>query len=84
MAYEIVKRLEQAGKSALLAKLEEGVKVKEDKKGKLHQVFKESFDAKECFNQNFIIQKLDYPISRLWDSISDYLLYPLLQQGFMI
>ncbi len=32
MAYEIVKRLEQAGKTALLAKLEEGVKAKEGKK----------------------------------------------------
>lgn len=31
MAYEIVKRLEQAGKTALLAKLEEGVKAKEGK-----------------------------------------------------
>ena len=31
MAYEIVKRLEQAGKTELLSKLEEGVKVKEGK-----------------------------------------------------
>ena len=31
MAYEIVKRLEQAGKKELLAKLEEGVKAKEGK-----------------------------------------------------
>ena len=80
MAYEIVKRLEQAGKTELLSKLEEGVKVKEGKKGKLHQVFKESYDAKECFNQNFIIQKLDYmhknPVSGRWNIASDYLLYP--------
>ena len=79
MAYEIVKRLEQAGKTALLAKLEEGVKAKEGKKGKLHQVFKESYDAKECFNQNFIIQKLDYihknPVTGRWNLASDYLDY---------
>jgi REP element-mobilizing transposase RayT len=57
MAYEIIKRLKAGKKESLLEKLEEGVKVKEGKKGKLHQVFKESFDAKECFNQNFIITK---------------------------
>lgn len=60
MAYEIVKRLELVGKTTLLEKLEAGVKAKEGKKGKLHQVFKESYDFKECFNQNFIIQKSDY------------------------
>ena len=77
MAYEIVKRLEQAGKTELLSKLEEGVKVKEGKKGKLHQVFKESYDAKECFNQNFIVQKLHKnPVSGRWNLASDYLLYP--------
>jgi hypothetical protein len=84
MAYEIVKRLEQAGKTALLAKLEEGVKAKEGKKGKLHQVFKESYDAKECFNQNFIIQKLERaafryihknPVTGRWNLASDYLDY---------
>ncbi|WP_156511023.1 MULTISPECIES: transposase [Emticicia] len=79
MAYEIVKRLEHAGNTTLLTKLEEGVKVKEGKKGKLHQVFKESYDAKECFNQNFIIQKLDYmhknPVSGKWYLASDYLQY---------
>ncbi|MDZ7933822.1 MAG: transposase [Emticicia sp.] len=80
MAYEIVKRLEQEGKKELLAKLEEGVKAKEGKKGKLHQVFKESYDAKECFNEPFIRQKLDYmhknPVSGRWNLASDYLLYP--------
>ena len=79
MAYEIVKRLEQDGRTELLAKLEDGVKAKEGKKGKLHQVFKESYDAKECFNELFIRQKLDYmhknPNSGRWNLASDYLLY---------
>jgi REP element-mobilizing transposase RayT len=79
MAYEIVKRLKACNKESLLEKLEEGVKAKEGKKGKLHQVFKESYDAKECFNEVFIRQKLDYmhknPVSGRWNLANDYLLY---------
>ena len=84
MAYEIVKRLKASNKDNILEKLEEGVKAKEGKKGKLHQVFKESYDAKECFNQNFIIQKLTgaafrympkNPVSGRWNLASDYLHY---------
>lgn len=79
MAYEIVKRLKADGKDSLLEKLEEDVKAKEGKKGKLHQVFKESYDAKECFNEPFIRQKLDYmhknPVSGKWNLASDYLQY---------
>ena len=79
MAYEIVKRLKATNKEGLLDKLEEGVKVKEGKNGKLHQVFKESYDAKECFNEPFIRQKVDYmhrnPVSGRWNLASDYLHY---------
>ncbi|WP_435353249.1 transposase [Emticicia sp. SJ17W-69] len=79
MAYEIVKRLKANSKVSLLEKLEEGVKVKEGKKGKLHQVFRESYDAKECFNEPFIKQKLDYmhknPVSGRWNLATDYLQY---------
>ncbi|MDZ7933407.1 MAG: hypothetical protein U5M51_00160 [Emticicia sp.] len=30
----------------------------------MHQVFKESYDAKECFNEPFIRQKLDWAAFR--------------------
>lgn len=80
MAYEIVKRLEQADKVDLLERLEKGVRAKESKNGKLHQVFKESYDAKECFNESFIRQKLEYihknPLSGKWNLANDYLSYP--------
>ena len=80
MAYEIVKRLEQAGKAELLERLENAVKPKEAKKGKLHQLFKESYDAKECFNEHFIRQKIEYmhknPLSGKWNLAKDYLTYP--------
>lgn len=79
MAYEIVKRLKASNKDDLLEKLEEGVKAKEGKKGKLHQVFKESYDAKECFNEPFIRQKVEYmhknPVSGRWNLESNYLSY---------
>ena len=80
MAYEIVKRLHEKGYKDLLEKLEDGVRAKELKKGKLHQVFKESYDAKECFSDKFIHQKLDYmhknPVSGKWNLANDYLQYP--------
>lgn len=79
MAYEIVKRLKADGNKELLNLLEDGVKAKESKKGKLHQVFKESYDAKECFSETFIRQKLDYmhknPVSGKWNLASDFLNY---------
>ncbi|WP_259014449.1 transposase [Emticicia fluvialis] len=79
MAYEIVKRLEQANNSELLERLQNAVKAREVKKGKLHQVFNESYDAKECFNEDFIMQKLNYihknPLSGKWNLAADYLAY---------
>ena len=79
MAYEVVKRLTNEGNTDLLAKLEEGVSTKAGRKGKLHQVFKESYDAKECFNEPFIWQKLYYmhknPVSGRWNLVSDFLQY---------
>ena len=44
----------------LLAKLEQGVSSRDEKKGKLHEVFEESFDWKECRSDTFIDQKLEY------------------------
>jgi REP element-mobilizing transposase RayT len=68
IAYEIVKRLQK--KTDILQILEEGVKNPEKKKGKLHQVFEPSYDAKECFSPEFIEQKLNYihknPVSGKW------------------
>ena len=60
MAYEIIKRLEASNESALLQRLAAGVKEREKKKGQLHKVFEDSFDAKQCMSKEFIYQKLDY------------------------
>lgn len=77
MAYEIVKRLKKS--DDILDILESGVKPPDRKKGKLHQVFEESYNAKECYSIDFIEQKLNYihknPISGKWSLAESYLEY---------
>ncbi len=43
-----------------LTKLSNAVRPSDKKRGKLHEVFEDSFDNKECFTKKFIEQKLDY------------------------
>ncbi|OJW72078.1 MAG: hypothetical protein BGO68_00905 [Candidatus Amoebophilus sp. 36-38] len=80
IAYEIVKGLEQHGKSSLLEKLRNGVRAKERIKGKKHQVFRLSFDARRCFNEKMLEQKLSYihhnPVKGKWSLVDDYVNYP--------
>ena len=86
MAYEIIKRLEVEKKFKLLENLHESVKATEKKKGQRHKVFKDSFDAKECYTTKFIFQKLEYihknPISKKWKLINDYTEYPYSSAAF--
>jgi len=76
MTYEIVKRLKQSNQEEILDILFSGVKNKEKNKGQIHKVFEESFDAKECFSEKFIYQKLSYihlnPISKKWNLVNDF------------
>lgn len=60
MAYDIVNALQKLGKHVLLSILQKGVERKEKQKGKLHQVFRLSFDARKCFSEKMVEQKLDY------------------------
>ena len=48
LAYEIIKRLEEKKANSLLDILHAGVKKRESKKGQVHKVFEDSFDAKDC------------------------------------
>ena len=80
IAYEIVKRLEGQNNTAILKTLSVAVIDSDRKRGKLHQVFENSFDAKECRREEFIKQKLSYmhgnPCKGIWNlarSPSDYL-----------
>lgn len=70
LAYEIVRRLEAAGRLDILQQLNAAVRSEEQQKGKKHQVWESSFDAKECVTEKFIVQKLNYmhnnPLSGKW------------------
>jgi hypothetical protein len=76
MAYEIIKRLEDKKENQLLDLLHGHVKKREAKKGQIHKVFEESFDAKECYREEFIFQKLAYihhnPVSKKWNLARDF------------
>jgi hypothetical protein len=76
MAYEIIKRLEENKQDKLLDQLHSGVKERESKKGQVHKVFEDGFDAKECYSEEFIFQKLQYmhlnPVSKKWNLASDF------------
>lgn len=86
MAYAIVKKLKGSGNRELLTKLEQGVQPSETKKGKKHQVFRLSFDARVCYDEKMLEQKLDYihrnPVSGRWHLTDDYTRYLHSSAGF--
>ncbi|MES2796124.1 MAG: hypothetical protein V4683_09170 [Bacteroidota bacterium] len=80
MAYEIINRLNENGKTELLKELSNLVSASDKKKGKLHEVFEPSFDWKECVSDSFSETKLNYihnnPCSGKWNLVNspqDYL-----------
>jgi REP element-mobilizing transposase RayT len=79
MAYEIINRLKENKQTALLEVLAAAVTERERKKGQLHKVFKDSFDAKAIFSDKFLMQKMDYihhnPISGKWNLAKDFVSY---------
>ncbi len=79
MAYEIISRLEREGNIGLLQKLQALVSEREKKKGQLHKVFKDSFDAKAIITTPFLLQKINYihnnPVSRKWMLAKDFIEY---------
>ena len=76
MAYEIIKRLKQLNRKDILDHLSGSVSERESKKGQLHKVFTDSFDAKGIYNDKFFDQKLNYihlnPVSGKWQLVNDY------------
>jgi len=79
MAYEIVSRLKQKQEANILKRLQAAVTEREKKKGQLHKVFKDSFDAKAIFSEKFLMQKLNYihhnPVSGKWNLAKDFVSY---------
>ena len=79
MAYEIVERLKEKNETGMLELLAASVTEREKKKGQLHKVFKDSFDARAIFSDKFLMQKLDYihynPVSGKWQLAKDFVEY---------
>jgi REP element-mobilizing transposase RayT len=79
MAYELINRLAEASKAEVLQKLEKAVSAKDKKNGKLHEVWKESFDWKYCETAKFAYQKLIYmhnnPCAGKWKLVEDIMKY---------
>ena len=80
IAYAIVERLKQDSNHLILSQLSNAVIASDRKRGKLHQVFKSSFDAKLILNETMLLQKMQYihhnPVSGKWNLASDFVLYP--------
>ena len=80
MAYDIVARLKEQREFGLLHKLSMAVEIKDRMRGKLHEVWEDSFDIKHCRTEKFIMQKLNYmhfnPCADRWKLVEkpyDYL-----------
>lgn len=60
IGYTIIERLKKSGYADVLEQLENAVTMSDKKRGKLHEVWEDSFDWKECISDAFTWQKLDY------------------------
>ena len=79
IAYDIISRLEKAGKTGILQQLEKAVSAKDKNNGKKHEVWQESFDWKYCETAEFAYQKLIYmhnnPCTGKWKLAEDVTKY---------
>ena len=55
-----MKRLEEHNKTLLLHQLQQAVENKDRQRNKQHEVWRDSFDWKDCRGEDFIKQKLEY------------------------
>ena len=60
IGYEIIKRLTEKNEKALLTQLSGAVNRSDRKRGKLYELWEDSFDWKECTGTAFVEQKLLY------------------------
>ncbi|MBK9733149.1 MAG: transposase [Chitinophagaceae bacterium] len=79
LAYDIVNRLKNSGNDYLLKQLANEVTPSDSKRGKLHQVFKSSFDGRRIIDEKMLFQKIEYihhnPVRGKWRLVSDFVLY---------
>jgi REP element-mobilizing transposase RayT len=80
MAYDIIDRLESGKEDRLVARLRSDVYATDRKRGKKHEVWKDSFDVKQCRTEKFLLQKLNYihnnPCTGKWKLADSPIHYP--------
>lgn len=80
VAYDLISRLKQKKGPTLLAQLQAGVQQKDRRRGKLHGVWIDSFDVKDCRTKKFILQKVGYihkkPVRSKWKLAVSSIEYP--------
>ena len=88
IAYGIVERLKKRNEHAILNKLAGAVTVSDRSRGKKHEVWKDAFDAKLCYTEQFCLQKLIYihrnPCSGVWNLAESIIDYPHSSAKFYI
>jgi REP element-mobilizing transposase RayT len=71
IGYDTVNRLEERGEVIILNQMKEAVTAKDRERNKIHEVWKGTFDVKQCRTEKFILQKLNYihinPCSGKWN-----------------
>ena|SRR5688572_3081504 len=60
LAYQLISRLQEQNEENILNELREAVTKNDRKRHKIHEVWEDSFDWKECKSHEYIKQKLDY------------------------
>ena len=88
IGYEIINRLQHQDQKDILLQLQNAVNNSDKKKGKLHEVWEDSFDWKECNSSAFIVQKLEYmhsnPVAGKWELAVNAMEYPHSSAKFYI
>ncbi len=86
LAYEIIRRLKAKNQVEVLDVLTSGVSKNETQKGKLHRVFRHSFDAKTIVDRQNILRVMDYihhnPCTGKWMLVDSYLDYKYSSAAF--
>jgi REP element-mobilizing transposase RayT len=71
IGYELVERLKKIENRFYLAQLKVAVEEADKLKGQIHNIWENSFEAKECRTEKFILQKLNYihnnPCNKHWN-----------------
>jgi hypothetical protein len=60
IGYILINRLKEKNETAILEQLSKAVNKSDSKRGKLYELWEDSFDWKECTGHAFIEQKLNY------------------------